>query len=666
MLTVLSAGLPISAKDILTNAMNEVFDNAVVIQELTKDNLRSRVRLSNKSVEVILVVLDGISEDMCKDIEGGLFKSEKYYNYTNDTELVNFLNNRYNLNIEISEVEENFDLGDNITNEVSNEEIDNYLDIIKSKDDTIRNLECRIKELTFLYGLADGEQNNGVNSELDELRDKNISLNNDILELKSLSDSKSEKIAELESISSSLKEDNINIENRLKKVSRNYDEVVLELNNLKVSYSQQSGIIRNKDIKISDLEKEKSKLLEVSNENKVLKETILGDKKILADRDTEISNLRIDIQSKDREVVRYLRELESLRGLKNVSEELQSANDTISSLKSELLNVSSDNDSLNKRIRENEKVINQLTNNYEELNSNYSSIKDEYSSLQEENEKLINRIKDDDESLSILNKEKFELQSKLSLVDKSSDIDSVYSLKEKIQDLQNKIEDMSNNIFTNIGLTSLPNGVTNVKVFNKDIIFNNVSFAFAGSAESRKGAYKCLFDEFKSHPDDRYLVVDLVSETSIDYVFQVKKTNSGLEWFRRGGSVQQYLSLTGLRNTKILSFGIGYINDSYFLSIDWDKRLFELENSGYKVIIFCGDISNIVGRVLHESFASHGKSTIYVVGNAVSSRILITNLRGISNGGSSLVAYYDFNPISKKFYEMISNERKILSTKGKR
>ena len=147
-----------------------------------------------------------------------------------------------------------------------------------------------------------------------------------------------------------------------------------------------------------------------------------------------------------------------------------------------------------------------------------------------------------------------------------------------------------------------------------------------------------------------------------------KKVVPGIEWFRKGGSVQQYISSTELRNTQVLSTGLGYINDSYFLCIDWSKRLRELENSGYKVILFCGDISNLVGRVLHESFASCGDSLIYVLGNSVSSRALVTNLRGLSNKGDSIVAYFDFNPAMKRFYEMVakSNECKILSTKNKR
>lgn len=663
MLKVLSAGLPISAKDILTNAMNEVFDNTVAIKELTKENLRSRVRLSNRSVEVVLVILDRVSSDMCKDIEGGLYKSDKYYNYTNDKELVEYLNSKYGLSIELSEdIEEDFSVSEE--NKLDSEDEKYYLEKIKSKEDTIRNLECRIYEMTRLYGLLDDEENKGVSSEeFEELRDENIRLNNEVLELNSVVELKSTQIADLETSSSELKEDKLNIENKLKKLSKNYDELVSEVNELKVAYSKQSGVIRDKDVKIVELEKKQSKFIEISKENKNLKEVILENKEFLLKKEKEIGDLKVDLQSKERENVRYLRELESLRGLEDVNEKLESANNTISSLKSELTNVSSDNDSLNKKIKENERVISQLSDNYEEVNTKLREV-------QAENDELVERIKNDDESLFQLNKEKLDLQSKLNVMSKSVDADNdTDALIKEIQDLQNKIALMSSNIFTSIGMSALPNGTLNCRVFNKNVIFNNIRFAFSGSAESRKGTYKCLLDELRlCRSDDRYLIVDLVSETSIDYVFKVKKVVSGLEWFINGGSVQKYTSLTELRNTQVLSVGLGYINDSYFLSIDWEKRLMELDNSGYKVILFCGDLSNLVGRVLHESFASHGDSIIYVVGNAVGSRTLVTNLRGLSNKQDSKIAYFDFNPAMQRFYDIVSksNECSILSTKSKR
>lgn len=662
MLTVLLSGLPVSAKDIVKDAMNEVFDGNIAIQELTKETLRSRVRLSNRSVEVVLVILDGVSSDMCSDIEGGLYKSDKYYSYTNDTELVKYLNNKYGLSMEIQESIE--EVVQDISNSFDDSESETeryYLEKLNLKEDTIRHLESRIKELEFLYGLVDDEVNTLVSkSELERLRDENISLNNDVLDLKSRIDSEISKYGELENTLNSLKESRNLLENRLKKAQENCDEVVLELNELKVKYSQQSGIIREKENKIVNLEKEKSHLSGVSDENLSLKNTVSQYKKEISSKDTELGNLRVDLQSKERDILRYIKELESLKGLESISEKLDSANNTIDSLKSELSSANSNNDFLNKEVKEKDRLINQLSESNDEYSSRIVELNSTISELQE-------RIKSDNESLLQLNKEKIELKNKISNLEISSKSDGdCESLLLEIDTLKSKLNKLSSNIFTDIGSYALPNGVIQSRVYKGANTFNNIRFAYAGSSESRKGSYKCLYDEFKLSSDDtRYLIVDLVSETSVDYVFGIKDVVPGLDWFRKGGSVQQYLSSTSLKNTKVLALGLGYINDSYFLCIDWAKRLVELNNSGYKVVLFCGDISNLVGRVLHESFSSFGESIIYVSGNAVGSRSIITNLKGLSNAKDSIVAYYDFNSAVEKFYNMVSrtNECRILSTK---
>lgn len=664
MLTVLLSGLPISAKDIVKDAMNEVFDGNIAIQELTKENLRSRVRLSSRSVEIVLVILDGVSSDICSDIEGGLYKSEKYYNYVNDAELVKYLNNKYGLSMVIEEsIEEAVSDIVEIPDDIDNELEKYYQEKIKLKEDMIHHLECRIKELEFLYGLVEDEVNTLISKEeLSKLRDKNISLNNEVLDLKSQLELECSNISELEKSLGNLKDSKLSLENRLKKALENYDELVSEFNKLKVTYSQQSGIIRDKEQKISLLDKEISNLSGVSEENKNLKRDVSDYKKVIAQKDIELGNLKVDLQSKERDIVRYVKEVESLKGLVSVSEKLESANNTISSLKSELSSVNSDNDFLKKEVKEKDRVISQLSESNEENSNKVEELNSLISELKE-------RIKNDDDSLFQLNREKIELLDKVSTLEAiSKSNEDNESLLLEIENLKTKLNESSSNIFSRIGSYALPNGTIKAKVINGTGRLNNVEFAFSGSAESRKGAYKCLLNEFSSvGNDDRYLIVDLVSETSIDYVFGIKDIIPGLDWFRKGGSVQQYLSSTSLKNVKVLSTGLGYINDSYFLCIDWAKRLVELDNSGYKVILFCGDISNLIGRVLHESFASFGKSTIYVVGNTVGSRTIITNLRGLSNSKDSVIAYYDYISVAvvEKFFNMVakSHECKIVSTK---
>lgn len=661
MLTVLSSGLPVSAKNILNEAMNTVFGDTLEVVELTKSNLRSRVRLSLRSVETVLVILDGVSSDMCKDIENGLYSSDKYFMYSNDKELAEFLNNKYSINIVVEEDIEEVSSSEYST---SNYDEDYYKEKLKIKDDTIKNLETRINDLLEEYSFVSEVQENTVNLEdFENLKDTNINLNNTILELKSNIDEKDGYITDLLKEKESLGKLQESLENRLKRESSKYTDLVNELNDLKVIHSKQSGVLRDKESKIKELSDKVEKCEKSLKEYKQLEIKISEYEKILISKDTEISELNVDLQSKEKEVYRYVTELNSLKHLEGVDEKLELANNTIDTLNMDIVHITKEKDSLLKDLGDKDRVISQLSDNINGYEEKLSENQSEIESLKE-------RIKNDDNSIMILNKENLELQNKVSLLEKTSNSDDDNeSLIKEITRLQDKLSSISNSVFSKIGQLALPNSSMNVKVLGGNGRFENIRFAFSGNAESRKGTYKSLLNEFvNSKKEDRYLVVDLVSETSIDYVFKIPRVVPGMEWFRKGGSVQPYISNTSLKNVQVLSCGLGYINDSYFLCIDWAKRLTELNNSGYKVVLFCGDISNMIGRILHESFASFGESLIYVQGNAIGCRTIITNLRGLSNAKDSIVVYYDYNKSEQlqKFYDMVSktNECKILSPKG--
>lgn len=97
MFTVYVSGLPINAKNTLNEALNIAYGEGIVaIEELGKDNLKSRVRLSVKNPNIVLVILDNVSTEICSSIENGLYSTDKFFSYTNVKDLVVFLNNKYN------------------------------------------------------------------------------------------------------------------------------------------------------------------------------------------------------------------------------------------------------------------------------------------------------------------------------------------------------------------------------------------------------------------------------------------------------------------------------------------------------------------------------------------------------------------------------------------
>lgn len=615
LLSVLYAGLPCSAVGILEGAIRDAFGDTVELVELGSSILRSRIRLSSRNVEVVLVVLEGVIADSCSDIAGDLYSSDKYYRYVSDFELARFLNGRYGLSIEVAEEEETVS---EVTGVLEPE--GDSVDIVEIKDEIIRSLEAKIKEITEFYE----HENQGVSSEeVENLRLENSELVAKIETLNSALESKSIKLGDLESIAEGLKSGKNDLENRLERVSKNYDELVLELNKLKVDYSNLSSMMRDKDVRIVELEKKEAYLSVVLEEGNSLK-------KLLDDRDIEISKL-IDENTR----------------LNSANEDM---NSSIEGLRSEV-----------SRLGEEVTSLSGVGGRFEELNAKYLGVV-------KENSELAERIKRDDENLFELNKEKMALISELDTVKKSLGVDSNTDfLIKEVQELQSRLASSGSGVFGGIPLSA--RGSIGSRVISSYRGSSSVSFAFAGSSCSRKGAYKCLYEELSNSSDgSNYLIVDLVSESCIDYVFRIKRVVSAVDWFSGGGSLSSYLSNTCIEGVKVLSAGLGYINDSFFLGVDWDSRLGELSRSGYRVIVFCGDISNVVGRVLYESFVGVGSSVIYVFGSVTGSRALVSNLRGLEGSCRSRVVYFGYNPASKRFYDLVarSNVCSLVSLGSKR
>ena len=655
MFKVETAGLPIPAKDIIANAIEQSFGSGVVdMEELSKDNLRHKVRLSSRDLEVVLVVLDGVSTDLCKDIENGLYSSDKFHSYSNDKDLVLFLNNKFNLNMDVPEEQEAEVSFSDEASGVDIEVVEQYETRLKNKDMEIENLQSRIQELLQVieeegYATDPEPQEPTVSQEeYEALKKENFTLRDSLLSSENETKKKKEEISDLEARIEDLRKASSDLEKSKKSLLSDYRTVNDELTELKVTYSKQSAVLRNKESELSVLRKKISTVEDLERQVSFFKE----EAKRLEDKTSSLSrenaNLQVDLETKAREATRLASELKESGVTSAILEQI----------KKELQDTVAERDSLKKQLAmENsskEGIQKELDEKIEEVTTLQGTISD-----------LEGRLEKNDEDLTRLNAEKIKLNGELQVLKTSTNRDSnIEEVSSELVSAKREIGELRSSVFYKISSFAMPRGSVPVFLTRKDATLRNIRFVFAGSTESRKGTYKCLLDEFRKLPQtEKILIVDVVSETSIDYVFEMNKVVTGIEWFRKGGGVQPYLSNTCLKNVRVLSPGLGYVNDSYFLTIDWESRLTELENSGYKVIIFCGDISNVVGRVLHESFADLGDSYIYVHGNAIGSRTIVTNLRGISNSGKSIVAYFDFNTKMERFYDLVNktNECRVLS-----
>lgn len=374
---------------------------------------------------------------------------------------------------------------------------------------------------------------------------------------------------------------------------------------------------------------------EESNRLEVVLETCQKEKDLLRE---ECKSLKSKYGELKEGYSKLEKELES-GGLENKKQ--------LNSLKIEL---SSAKESLSSKDTE----ITQLKQELQSATANSSSLAEKDKRIKE----LEERVASDDDSLEILNKEKLELMSRVRALESTSsgsDVDSAV----KISELERKMSEVTDSIFYRLGQGVLRKGKYPTLI-NKG--HYNITFVFSGSTESRKGTYKKLYDKLKDG-DKKVLLVDATSETFVDYVFAMTKVVDGREWFIRGGDISKYLSNTSIANVKVLSPGIGYVDDGFFLAVDWEKRLRDLEDTGYTVVLYCGDISSMVPRVLYKSFLGCGGCVVYVNGNTVGCRTIVSNLRGLGVDKRLIVAYYDYNPKLKRFYDIVASMCKCTIVK---
>lgn len=658
-LNAITAGLPISAKDLLNEALELAFGKGVVdMEELDKDSLRSKVRLSRRDVKVVLVVLDGTSTDICKDIEGGLYSMDKFHTYIDDESFVGFLNSKFGLSIEVPTQEEQAISHVEEVSGVSSEILEMYEAQIRDKDLMIDNLQRQVEFLNkqikdYEYeGVSFGGVSEETSAELNALKEENLELRGKLTTSDGIVVERESEIKLLKEERDGLEKSIKDLEEKRNSLLTDYQSLTAELTELRVTNSKQSGVIRDKNSEINELREKLRTVTELEEEVKRLKGECYKFEKQANDSSRESANLSVELESKIDEIERLNQEIESL----GVSDEL------LSKLKVDLQRMTEERDGLLKEVSDRDSLGEEQQLALSDARETIENLKAKVSQLEE-------RVAQDDKDLTTLNKENLRLQGELKVLEQSTDRNTnIEAMVSELAELRKGYDEMKNGVYGRISSLALPKGSSPVQLIRKSVEFKNIRFVFAGSTESRKGSYKCLLDEFKKLPStEKVLIVDAVSETSIDYVFEVAKVNSGIEWFRKGGSVQPYLSNTCLNNVRVLSPGLGYINDSYFLTVNWEARLSDLENSGYKVILFCGDISNIIGRVMHESFANLGTSYIYVHGNAIGSRTLVSNLRGLTNASRSIVAYFEFNTKMRRFYEIVekSNECRVLSVINK-
>lgn len=650
-------GLPISAKEYIHKALVEAFGEGVVeLTEINPVQLRSRVRLASKNVADILVILDGVSAEKCADIENGLYSDGKYHEYSSDEELVAFLNKKYDLNLEVKS-QGTMEL----SVEGSAEQdmiIEKLREQVGDRDAVILSLKAQISELKDQLDddIAPTPVDDGKIAELsalvETLKKENLSVRSEISDLEARAKKSEEAEAKVRVLVGTMSGELDKSKTEYNQLLADYKATSTELGDYKVKFSNAQGTLNAKDREIEELKRSSGSSSMYKERMDACIERIKDLENAKAKADEESSRLKVENSQYELELKSKSEEIARLSS-KNVSE----ANELEEELSEERVKVTS----LQKELLD---VKGKLAMAEERVSSAKDGAADEVSRLEMENASLREKVQSCNEKLNVydtqfiqLNEELIKAKSTAEMLEKSTSRDTdVESMYQENSELRNQYIELSQSVFGRLANYASPNSSAMIDLIKGGDKYNNIRFVFSGSTESRKGTYRSLLDEFKGIPDEQIVIVDATSETCVDYVFEIKQVVKGLNWFVKGGGILPYLSETCLPNVKVLSPGLGYINDCYFLTVDWESRLKELDKSGYNVVVYCGDISSIVGRVLHETFAARASSMIYVHGNAIGARTLVANLRGLSNSKDSIMCYFEFNKKIEKFFDVVRRE----------
>ena len=159
----------------------------------------------------------------------------------------------------------------------------------------------------------------------------------------------------------------------------------------------------------------------------------------------------------------------------------------------------------------------------------------------------------------------------------------------------------------------------------------NTEFVFAGSGDSLREAY--IHAENLLTQAGGGIILDLSTESSLDYRFGIRRGHEVSPWFSdEPSNIKKYLSKTKHGNIYALGTFKGSFNELYLASANLRSYLKYLDNLGTKVIIFGGSISSFMGRKLCSSALPFASVQVVCRSLGTSVRSMFFNSKAILGG----------------------------------
>lgn len=159
----------------------------------------------------------------------------------------------------------------------------------------------------------------------------------------------------------------------------------------------------------------------------------------------------------------------------------------------------------------------------------------------------------------------------------------------------------------------------------------NTEFVFAGSGDSLREAY--IHAENLLTQAGGGIILDLSTESSLDYRFGIKRGHEVSQWFSdEPSNIKKYLSKTKHGNIYAMGTFKGSFNELYLASANLRSYLKYLDSLGTKVIIFGGSISSFMGRKLCSSALPFASVQVVCRSLGTSVRSMFFNSKAILGG----------------------------------
>lgn len=526
------------------------------------------------------------------------------------------------VNAELEQANNTIEEKDNSINEVK-KQLEESLNHANDLTDTLSELREQVQQLRNDIELLTSEKEKAL-SEVEDKGKTIVRLNEEITEIK---DRHTKEIEVLNGTVETLTNKASKAKDFKEEINTLNDQVTnlnTQISDLNAQLSNKNSIIesKNSELSIKDTElrgyEEREKVTQERLESKdrayeeIIKAKDLMEQDLnsrLMQSNTIIEQLRDTLKGKESE----LNDLTANNS--KLTNEISSLTETLDSQKPDITASAT----LEQELFEAKKTIAKLQNENTELKENgitkeelesktlrVSELEEEIQNLQQ------NHIQDRNDNAQLVDElKRRNAELEISLASKTQEVDGIYMTMKKM-----------------VG----PKVPCNMQIDNENNISygNNFMCVVSGSNESIDSTYNIIKRTCMKYPKKRFLILDLVTETSIDRVFNMAKVDFPRDWLENKSDFKKYVNKTSLDNTCVISTGLSYLNDVFLLNCNILEKLQELSVLDATIIVHIGCLNNLVSKILFNTLNPLMKTIVIAKATPINIRNVILAMTGLN------------------------------------